>query len=347
MPGYGVENLPYGVVRRPGGEPQPAVRFGDGAVVLAEVLDDPVFREPTLNAFIAQGPDAWGRVRERVGELVTGGAPLVALSDVETVLPVAVGDYVDFYSSLEHATNVGRLLRPDDPLMPNWRHLPVGYHGRAGTVVASGTPIRRPSGQLGPGEFGPEPALDFELELGYVTDGRGHIFGFTLVNDWSARRMQAWEYQPLGPFLSKAFATSISPWIVPAEALEPFRVAGPEQDPEPLPHLHVDEPRALDIDLEVELNGEVIARTNARHLYWSHEQQLAHVMSAGITPKAGDLFASGTISSAEGYGCLLEKGGPFLEDGDEVVMRGIAGAISFGEVRGMVASGGSPPSRLR
>jgi fumarylacetoacetase len=301
---------------------------------------------------------------------------LIPLADVEPVLPVEIGDYVDFYSSIEHASNVGRLFRPDgDPLTPNWRHLPIGYHGRAGTVVVSGTPVRRPCGQRLPFDsggvpiFGPEPWLDFELELGFMT-GSGAVVGSpvstSLVNDWSARQMQLWEFQPLGPFLSKSFATSISPWIVPLEALAPLRVFGVAQEPEPLPYLCVEELWALDIDLSVALRPEgadvetVVSRTNARGLYWNAAQQLAHATVNGASVRAGDLFASGTISGSEpgSYGCLLElsRGGrdplrltdgstrTFLEDGDTVVMRGQGErqgvVISFGEVVGRVVAAG-------
>jgi fumarylacetoacetase len=265
------------------------------------------------------------------------------------VLPVAVGDYVDCYSSLAHATTVGRLFRPDleDPLPPAWRHLPIAYHGRAGTVVVSGTDVRRPCGIRGPGDHGPERRLDFELELGVlcgprnggpipVGAAREHLFGVVLVNDWSARDLQRFEYQPLGPFLGKSFATSISPWVVPFERLQ--FVDGPPQDPEPLPHLRPAEPFAIDADLEVERNGEVITRTNARDLYWSAAQQLAHVTSNGATIHPGDLIASGTISGFEAgtQGCLLEAQTGFLEDGDTVVMRGRSGSTDLGEVRGTV-----------
>jgi fumarylacetoacetase len=352
-----------------------------------------VFREPSLNAFLRLGREAWSAARGRLRELLAGssGLPavreaLIPLADVEPMLPVEIGDYVDFYSSIEHASNVGRLFRPEgDPLTPNWRHLPIGYHGRAGTVVVSGTPVRRPCGQLaplapgGPASLGPEPWLDFELELGFVT-GSGAvvgspvptsaaaevIFGFALVCDWSARQIQLWESQPLGPFLSKSFATSMSPWIVPLEALAPLRVFGVAQQPEPLPYLRVGEPWALDIDLSVALRAEgadvetVVSRTNARGLYWNAAQQLAHATVNGASVRAGDLFASGTISGPESgtYGCLLELswGGrdplrlangttrTFLEDGDTVVMRGQGERdgvmISFGEVVGRVEPAG-------
>jgi fumarylacetoacetase len=376
-PGFGIENLPYGVVVRDG-VPRPAVRFEDGAVDLhalsLESVPPGTFAGPTLNPFLALGRAAWTQVREEVAAAIRAGrhesatAPLAA---AEPVLPIAVGDYVDFYASIEHASNLGRMFRPDsDPLLPNWRHLPVGYHGRAGTVVVSGTPIRRPHGQRPPAEpggaptFGPEPRLDVELELGFVTgDGpplgepipasaaREHLFGFVLVNDWSARAIQRWEYQPLGPFLGKSFATSISPWIVPLDALDPYRVAGPPQDPPPLDYLRTDEPWSLDLPLEIVLNDTVVSRTNARHLYWNAAQMLAHATVNGATVRAGDLFASGTISGPDPgtYGSLIELswGGrdpiatakgerTFLDDGDTVVLRGGQPAVSLGEVRGTV-----------
>jgi fumarylacetoacetase len=406
--GFGIEHLPYGVLRARGGPPRPAIRIGDRALVLsplaaAGLLDsvagsDPgtlraALEAPTLNPLLELGRPSWSSLRARLTELLGAGnteladagiaeEALVPLAEADQCLPIAVGDYVDFYSSIEHASNVGRLLRPEDePLFPNWRHLPVGYHGRSANVVVSGTPIRRPVGQTapevpdGPPGFGPEPRLDFELELGFVTgpgpDGEGtirpaaagdRIFGFLLVNDWSARSIQAWEYRPLGPFLGKAFATSIAAWITPLEALEPFRVPGPEQDPPPLPYLRGEEPWALDLELEVVLGGEAISRTNARGLYWSAAQQLAHATVAGATVRAGDLFASGTISGSDpgAQGCLLELtragqeplrlgGGlerAFLEDGDEVILRG-AGApgegrpkLTLSEVRGRIEPAG-------
>jgi fumarylacetoacetase len=391
--GFGIENLPYGVLRAPGGPGRPAVRIGGHALDLAVLageglLDVPTgtFDAPTLNRFLALGRSAWTTTRRRLVELLAAGSPdvervagaLRPLERLEPLLPVAVGDYVDFYSSIEHATNLGRMLRPNaEPLMPNWRHLPVGYHGRAGTVVVSGTPVRRPLGQRAAAEgeerpgFGPERRLDIEVELGFVT-GPGPplgtpiaahqaaevIFGFVLVNDWSAREIQRWEYQPLGPFLGKSFATSISPWIVPLEALAGARVAGPPQDPPPLPYLQVDEPWTLDVALETALlpagsdAATTISRTNARGLYWSPAQQIAHATVNGAAVAAGDLFASGTISGSEpgSYGSLIEltwngrdpiplAGGverTFLEDGDTVVIRGRSGRVSFGEVRGRI-----------
>ena len=406
--GFGVEHLPYGVVRGPGGQPRVAVRIGQHALGLAPLADDglldPVgvdaaalseaLQRPSLNGLLALGPPTWTGIRRRLQELLGAGnselrdagaeRALVSLSELELQLPIEAGDYVDFYSSLEHASNVGRLVRPEgDPLMPNWRRLPVGYHGRSGTLFVSGTPVRRPLGQ-GPPEgadappsFGPERMLDFELELGFVT-GAGpepavpiaasaaaeHIFGFCLVNDWSARAIQVWEYQPLGPFLAKSFATSIAAWITPLEALAPFRVAGPEQDPPPVDYLRVDGPWALDLELEVALRPRradeetVITRVNAHRLYWNAAQQLAHATVNGARVRAGDLFASGTISGWDpgSHGCLLEatRAGQeplrlqdgteraFLEDGDEVILRG-SGApgedrpeLTLAEVRGRV-----------
>ena len=389
--GFGLENLPFGVVGKP---PQPAVRVGDHALVLAPLaaggllgdLPPGVFDQPVLNPFLALGRRAWRAVRARLLELLREGAAevdrvaaaLVPLAAAPARLPLAVGDYVDFYSSLEHATNLGRMFRPDaEPLLPNWRHLPVGYHGRASSVVVSGTPVRRPCGQLPPAQagaaprFGPTERLDVELELGFVTgpgnalgspiataDAPERIFGFVLVNDWSARDIQRWEYQPLGPFLGKSFATSISPWVVPLEALEPYLVAGPPQDPEPLPYLRTEGEWALDAALEIALVPEgageetVVARTNARGLYWTAPQQLAHATVNGAAVRPGDLYASGTISGSEpgSYGSLIEltwggrdplqlAGGArraFLEDGDTAILRGRAGPVSLGEVAGTI-----------
>ena len=346
-------------------------RVGRGVVDLAAHGLGEVFSTPSLNAFLALGRTAWEDVVGRVSELVEAGADVIPLEDTTSQLPFEVADYVDFYSSLEHATNLGRLFRPDaDPLLPNWRWLPVGYHGRGGTVVVSGTPVVRPCGQAkAPDDaaphFGPSRRLDFELELGFVvgvgsmlgapvsgSDFREHVFGVALVNDWSARDIQAWEYQPLGPFLGKSFATSISAWITPLALLEDSFVAGPEQDPEPLPYLRVEGDWALDAELEVDIGDTVVSRTNARGLYWSMPQQLAHATVNGASLSTGDLFASGTISGPEhgSEGSLIEltRNGAhpirlgdgsertFLEDGDEVVLRGRAGEIELGEVRGVV-----------
>jgi fumarylacetoacetase len=278
--------------------------------------------------------------------LDSGHGREVPVAEVHWQLPFPVADYVDFYSSLEHATNLGRMFRPDqEPLTPNWRHLPIGYHGRAGTVVVGGTEIRRPRGQRKAGDFGPSQKLDFELELGFVIGKPSrlgepvpveraleHVFGAVLVNDWSARDIQAFEYVPLGPFLGKSFATSISPWVTTFDELA--SVPGVEQDPMPLDHLRIDN-FAFDIPLEVELNGEVVSRTNARNLYWNVAQQIAHLTSNGASLRTGDLLATGTISGAgeRERGSLIEltwNEGPFLQNGDEVVLRG----EPLGEVRG-------------
>lgn len=342
---------------------------GDEVVDLSGLGE--AFRRPSLNDLMAEGRDAWAAAREAAE---SSAGPLVPLRDVEPRLPFEVADYVDFYSSLEHATNLGRLFRPgSDPLLPNWRRLPVGYHGRAGTVVVSGTPIVRPIGQSKqPGSqepvFGPSRRLDLELELGFVVgtpsrlgepvpveEALEHVFGVVLVNDWSARDIQGWEYQPLGPFLGKSFATSIGAWVTPLEALTPFRVPGEAQDPEPLPYLRT-APFVYQIALEIELNGQTIARTSARHLYWTIEQQLAHLTANGASLRTGDLLATGTISGPEPEerGSLIEltwNGAEplhladgttrtFLEDGDEVVLRGRAGDLELGEVRGKIAPAG-------
>jgi fumarylacetoacetase len=383
--GFSPEHLPYGIFRRAGEGSRVGIRFGDGVLDLAALArdglldEDPaLFAQPSLNAFMAAGPDVWRRVREALRALTAGpDAELAAvpLDEAELLLPFEVGDYVDFFSSLEHASNAGRMFRPDaDPLPPNWRHLPIGYHGRSGTVVVSGTPIRRPHGQRrDPGDpapiYGPSTRLDIELELGFVVgvpsahgepvpvDGAlDHLFGVVLLNDWSARDLQAWESRPLGPFLAKSFATSISAWVTPLDAIVGRRVPAAAQEPDPLPYLRED-PWAFDLDLEVALNGATIARTNARHLYWSAAQQLAHMTVNGASLRVGDLYGSGTISGPEREqrGSLLELSWngaepialpdgstrTFLEDGDEVVLRGRAGeAIALGEVRGRIEPAG-------
>ena len=340
--------LAYGVLRGGG-----VCARVDGRVVDLSALDE-VLAGPSLNALMARGPGFWHELAGRVGEGREADSP-------ELALPFAVADYVDFYSSLHHATNLGRMFRPgSEPLLPNWRHLPVGYHGRAGTVVASGTPVRRPSGQRPGPEFGPSRRLDIELEAGFVIGtptelgeavaverALDHVFGMVLVNDWSARDIQAWEYQPLGPFLGKSFATSISHWVVPLSELTGRRVSAQAQEPEPLPYLR-EQPWAFDIDLEVELNGSTIARSNTRHLYWSIAQQVAHLTANGASLRTGDLLATGTISGPEREerGSLIELSWngeepielddgstrTFLEDGDEVVLRG----EPLGEVRGRI-----------
>jgi fumarylacetoacetase len=305
----------------------------------------------SLDALLAESRSVWSAVIDELVALHRDGE-LEPLEDHELALPFTVGDYVDFYSSLEHATFFGRLLRPEgDPLLPNWRRMPVGYHGRAGTVVVSGTPIRRPHGQTP--DWGPTSALDVELELGFVIGGAPNalgepipiehaaerVFGVVLLNDWSARDMQRVEGQPLGPFLSKAFATSVSPWVVPIAALEAQRVAGPRQDPQPPGYLAGGGDWNFDIELTAELNGEPITTTNSRGLYWSAAQQLAHLASGGAVVRPGDLLGTGTISGGqtESGGSLMEMGRPFLSDGDEVVIRGRAGDVDLGAVSGTIA----------
>ncbi|MBO2463359.1 fumarylacetoacetase [Actinomadura violacea] len=375
---YGLANLPYGVFSPDGGEPRVGVRVAGSVVDLAAVLGDDVFSRPSLNAFMEQGHERWVEVREHIIDAVSDDLPDEAVHDLDAVtlhLPFEVADYVDFYASEHHASNLGRLFRPDsEPLMPNWKHLPVGYHGRAGTVVPSGTEIVRPSGQRkAPGEaapsFGPCRRLDIEAEVGFVV-GTGsplgapvavdefaeRVFGVVLVNDWSARDVQAWEYVPLGPFLGKSFATSVSPWVVPLLALEAARVPTPLQDPEPLPYLREKNPWGLDLDLVVEWNGQVVSRPPYREMYWSPAQMLAHMTVNGASSRTGDLFASGTVSGPEkdqrgafieltwGGKEPLEVGGEprtFLEDGDTVTISATApgpgGArLGLGAVTGRV-----------
>jgi fumarylacetoacetase len=376
---FGLDNLPYGIFEAPGAAPRAGVRVGDSVVDLAVLLDDGTFAAPTLNQFMAQGRARWTRVREQVrGLVVSGAVPDAAVhpvGDVTLRLPFEVADYVDFYASEHHASNLGRLFRPGaPPLMPNWKHLPVGYHGRAGTVVVSGTDIVRPCGQRkAPGEaapvFGPSVRLDIEAELGFVVgtgsslgtpvrveDFADHVFGTVLVNDWSARDIQSWEYVPLGPHLGKSFATSVSPWVVPLAALEAARVPLPGQDPEPLPYLRQTGYGGFDIDLVLTWNGQEVSRPPYREMYWSPAQMLAHMTAGGASLRTGDLFASGTISGPERdqRGAFIEltwggaepvtvKGEPrsFLLDGDEVVISATApgtggGRIGFGEVAGTI-----------
>jgi fumarylacetoacetase len=361
----------FGVFAVGEGEPRVGFRVGRGVLDLASAGLGTVFEAGSLNPFLALGRAAWEDTVARVAELVAAGAELVPLEAATPRLPFEVADYVDFYSSLEHATNLGRLFRPDaEPLLPNWRRLPVGYHGRAGTVVVSGTPVVRPCGQTkAPSEaeprFGPSRRLDIELELGFVVGVgsrlgepvptsafRDHVFGVVLVNDWSARDIQAWEYQPLGPFLGKSFATSIAAWVTPLALLEDRFVPAPAQDPEPLPYLRTSGDWAVNLHLEVELSGTVISHNNARLLYWTMPQQLAHATVTGASINTGDLFASGTISGADpgSEGSLIEltwngerplelgdgSTRTFLEDGDEVVLRGRAGEVELAEVRGTI-----------
>ena len=376
---FGLANLPYGVFVAGGASARVGVRAGDSVIDLAAALDDEVFDGPALNPFMAQGPARWADVRSRLTTLISAGdvppAAVHPVGAVELRLPFEVADYVDFYASEHHATNLGRLFRPDaEPLMPNWKHLPVGYHGRAGTVVVSGTPVTRPSGQRkAPADpapvFGPSARLDIEAEVGFVV-GAGsppgvpvpagafadHVFGVVLVNDWSARDIQAWEYVPLGPHLGKSFATSVSPWVVPLAALSAARVPLPGQNPEPLPYLRESEDWGLDIDLAVEWNGAVVSRPPYAAMYWSPAQMLAHLTAGGAAARTGDLYASGTVSGPERgqRGAFIEltwggaepvtvRGEPrtFLQDGDTVTISATAPGpdgtrIGFGEVTGTI-----------
>ncbi|GAB2447708.1 fumarylacetoacetase [Nocardioides hungaricus] len=362
MSGFGLDHLPYGVFSVDGGLRRVGVRHEDGVVDLAAATGRPELEHPSLNAFLALGPEVWRETRAEARAIAEAGTHTVPLADVTLHLPVEVADYVDFYASIDHASNVGRIFRPDgEPLLPNWRHLPVGYHGRAGTVVPSGTPVIRPSGQRPGGGFGPSARLDIEAELGFVV-GVGstlgtpvpyssfadHVFGVVGLNDWSARDIQAWEYVPLGPFLGKSFATSISHWVTPLEALDAAWVALPAQEPEPLPYLGPGATRGLDIAVEIVVNGEVISRPPYSSMYWSPAQMLAHLTVNGASLRTGDLYGSGTISGpTEGErGSLLEIGwgeeSAFLADGDTVTLRYTApsvsgGRLALGEVVGTVA----------
>jgi fumarylacetoacetase len=393
---FGVHNLPYGVFSAGDGTPRVGVRVGDHVLDLAACAEHAgmesaaVWRAGSLNPFLERGRDAWASARAWLVEQLTNQAHrdavqphLIPVGAVTMHLPVEVADYVDFYASEHHATNVGRMFRPDsEPLTPNWKHLPIGYHGRSGTVVVSGTDVVRPSGQRkGPGDpapvFGPSTRLDIEAELGFVVGGSTrlgeavplaeadeHLFGVVLLDDWSARDLQAWEYVPLGPFLGKSFATSISPWVVTTDALRGARVPLPGQDPEPLPYLR-GEPTddgagtayGLDVHVEVDWNGTVVSRPEFREMYWSPAQMLAHMTVNGATLRSGDLFGSGTISGPEkeSRGCFLELtwGGTepvtlddgsrrtFLEDGDTVTLRATApgpdgSVLGLGECVGTV-----------
>jgi fumarylacetoacetase len=358
-----VDHLPWGLVRSGGAKRAlPAVRYGDDAIVLSSLAgllprDAEVahaLEAPDLNALVELGPAAWAGLRARLLEIVDAAAvpssALVALRECEALRPVRVTDYVDFYASLQHATNFGRIFRPGRPAVrESWHHMPIGYHGRASTVVVSGTPVRRPHGQVAYGELGPTRELDVECELGYVcgptTAGpiaidraEEHIFGVVLVNDWSARDVQRLEYEPLGPFLGKSFQTSMSAWITPLDALTSARIAPPAWDP--APYLRATAPWLLDVALEIEVNGEVVSRPPSRELTWTPAQMLAHMTINGARLSAGDLFATGTISGAsagtEGSLAELWRGERWLADGDEVVLRGRAGDVELGEVRGRV-----------
>lgn len=397
---FDLDNLPLGIFSR-GDAPRAGVAIGDRVVdcsllVRERLLDDESLLDArTLNDFLARGRGAWSALRSRLQRIFGEDAPAEEREIVEHAstpralvtmhLPIAVADYVDFYSSIEHATNLGRILRPaGEALLPNYRHLPIGYHGRAATIVVDGTPIARPNGQTkAPNDdaprFGPTRMLDFEAEMAFVSgvgnalgtpiplvEARDHIYGYVILNDWSARDVQGWEYQPLGPFLSKSFATSISPWLVSLDALEPFRSAHRAQDPEPLPYLRGAGDDAYDIALDVTLCSAqmraqglaplTISRTNFAQMYWTMSQQLAHMTVNGSRTRTGDLFGSGTISGTEPgtFGSMIEltwRGAQpialpsgetraFLEDGDAVTIAARAQRngrrIGFGEVRGTI-----------
>lgn len=412
---FPVQNLPFGVFRRRGSGEQPrvGVAIGDQIVDMSICRAAGVFsgvaldaatacEEPALNTLMALGPEAASAIRAQLSALLrvgsdaprskrTRAAMLVAMADAEMFVPARIGDYTDFYASIHHATNVGRLFRPDNPLLPNYKWVPIGYHGRASSIVASGTPVRRPSGQLKPPSaeqpsFGASRLLDYELEVGaFIGQGNTlgepipleraerHLFGICLVNDWSARDIQSWEYQPLGPFLAKNFATTVSPWVVTLEALEPFRVPAFTRaagDPAPLPYLASAENEArggIGITLEVHLRtarmreqgspAQRVSRGSFTAMYWTLAQMLTHHASNGCNLQPGDLIASGTVSGdrEDALGCLLEltrRGSQplqlangetrgFLEDGDEVILRGYceregATRIGLGECSGVV-----------
>jgi len=417
---FPLENLPYGVLRH-AGKKQIGVAIGDQVLDLKACADHALLPDlspqataacsgENLNALMSLGPAVWSLLRRQItalldADIATGKTRaqvrsfLLSMRDVEMQLPAQIGDYTDFYASIHHATRVGRLFRPDNPLLPNYKYVPIGYHGRASSIVVSGTQIRRPGGQTKPSTaaepaFGPSLSLDYELEMGIfigpgnplslpipIDQAEQHIFGLCLVNDWSARDIQSWEYQPLGPFLAKNFATTISPWIVPAEALAPYRVplpARPSGDPAPLPYLVAkDQARnAIDVTLEVLLQSDQmrekglaavpVSRSNLRDLYWSPAQLIAHHASNGCNLRPGDLIATGTISGVEegSEGCLLEmkhRAQPitlptgetrtFLEDGDEVIFRAWCHRpglprIGFGECTGRILSAAEPHPAL-
>lgn len=399
---FPIQNLPFGIFKTQYLEAGAGVAIGDYILDLTYLdengfldglgLPAGIFNQQYLNAFIGLGKETTRAVRDRISELLDADndelrdnrpareIALIPMEEAEMLMPIKVPNYTDFYSSKEHATNVGTMFRdPENALMPNWKHIPVGYHGRASSIIPSGVDIHRPKGQTKAPDaenptFGPSKRLDFELEVAFITgkeNGMGNsiptnkaedfIFGFVLFNDWSARDIQVWEYVPLGPFLAKNFASSISPWIVTMDALEPFRVAGPEQKPEVLPYLQYKGEKNFDVNLQVLLQPEggqenVICNSNFKYMYWNVNQQLAHHTINGCNIQVGDMYASGTISgpTPDSYGSMLElcwKGTKpiklddgserkFLEDGDTVIMKGYAEKdglrIGFGEVRAKV-----------
>ncbi len=395
---FPIQNIPFGVFITKEDVITIGTRIGNCAIDMGALqqlgyfegieLTDDMFMQDTLNDFISDGKKTWRLVRNRLAELFDENNPklrdnkehrevvIFKVEDIEMLLPVQIGDYTDFYSSKEHATNVGKMFRdPENALLPNWLHIPVGYHGRSSTIVPSGIPVHRPYGQTLPnGEttpvFGPSRLVDFELETAFITtdanlmgepipveEAEEHIFGMVLFNDWSARDIQKWEYVPLGPFLAKNFASSISPWIVTMDALEPFRTKGPEQSPEPLSYLKQKGEKAFDINLEVLIKPEnseetVVSRSNFKYMYWSMAQQLAHHTINGCRVNSGDMMGSGTISgpTEDSFGSMLEltwggqkplkmKDGSerkFINDNDTVIVRGYCQKgnlrIGFGEV---------------
>jgi fumarylacetoacetase len=395
---FPIQNIPFGVFLTRDDIITIGTRIGDQAIDLGALhqlgyfdgipLTDDIFLQDTLNDFISDGQKTWRLVRNRISELFDINNKslqhhsahkkivLFSMEEIEMQLPVQIGDYTDFYSSKEHATNVGSMFRdPQSALMPNWLHLPVAYHGRSSTIVPSGVPVRRPMGQTLPKDsdkpvFGPSKLVDFELEMAFITtdanlmgepipinETEDYIFGMVLFNDWSARDIQKWEYQPLGPFLAKNFASSISPWIVTLDALEPFRTESPKQNPQPLPYLQLKGNHSFDIQLEVDITPEndgptTVTRSNFKYMYWTMAQQLAHHTVNGCKINSGDIMGSGTLSgpTPESYGSMLElawqgtkpirlKNGEnrtFIQDGDTVTMRGFCSKngirIGFGEL---------------
>ena len=399
---FPIQNIPFGVFLTKDDITTIGTRIGNYAIDLAALqqlgyfegipLTDDIFMQDSLNDFIADGRTTWRLVRNRIADIFDvknqklkdndahKEVVIFHINEIEMLLPVVIGDYTDFYSSKDHATNVGTMFRdPENALLPNWVHIPVGYHGRSSSIVVSGTKIRRPNGQTMPQGatqpvFGPCKLLDFEVEMGFITadanklgkampieEARNHIFGMVLLNDWSARDIQKWEYVPLGPFLAKNFASTISAWIVTLDALEPFKVAGPKQDPQPLPYLEEEGLTSYDITLHTSIKPKkqeetLVSKTNFKNLYWSISQQLAHQTVNGCNVRTGDLYGSGTISGKDknSYGSMLEltwKGTQpikmsdgtdrkFINDGDTVIMRGYCKneeiRIGFGECIGKI-----------